>query len=493
MSMWLEKVSGKYASCTLGSMDTTRGLRVIIAGRLSRKVADRDQSGFDSQEREAVAWAQREGHEVVAIVADYAKGPSDLDERKHLAPWVTQPSLLARYDAVVALKVDRLTRADKQGTNRLEKWAHDNRKKIMIAHAGVHFPAEGNNGVAWDVYLRQAHQEWLDIGERYRRMQTTRKAAGSLIGRPAFGYMIVRDGPIKVLRPDPMLAPVVAEMVSRYIGGASYRDVAIWLSESGIPVPNHRPGGWDLGTVGRLLRNEMLIGRRMNASGKVELTTEPLISQTTWTELQAELGRRARLKGIKRETVAMLTNIIFCECGAAMYRHVSKMTRKKSGTSYMREYYRCSADNAQKSKCRNMIGQDTADTWTNGFFVLPNSAFSDIDMYTVEYPEPDDHADRIAAVEQRLRDVDWKSPDAMATAAELHAELQRLSEAPVTRAEPVRTPTGQKVGEYWAALDDGGRRAFLLRANQKIIRARGDQPYWQSDPREMARALADAG
>src|SRR5215469_14419195 len=98
-------------------------MRVIIAGRLSRKVSDRDQTGFDSQERESVRWAEARGHEVVAVVADFKSGRSGIERRPNLRPWVTEPDKLAQYDAIVALKVDRLTRGNRAETRDLEHWA----------------------------------------------------------------------------------------------------------------------------------------------------------------------------------------------------------------------------------------------------------------------------------------------------------------------------------------------------------------------------------
>src|SRR5262249_32836187 len=145
-------------------------MRVIIAGRLSRKVADRDQTGFDSQERASVRWAESLGHEVVAVVADFKTGRSGLDARPNLRPLVTDADRLASYEGIVALKVDRLTRGDRAETAKLEQWARDNGKSLLIAGADVHFPSEGTDGIQWDLMLRKAHQEWLNTSERYRRM-----------------------------------------------------------------------------------------------------------------------------------------------------------------------------------------------------------------------------------------------------------------------------------------------------------------------------------
>ena len=68
-------------------------------------------------------WAEAEGHEVVAVVADHKSGKSHLWDCPNLRPWVCDPELLAKYDAIVALKVDRLTRADDEGVDAMKAWA----------------------------------------------------------------------------------------------------------------------------------------------------------------------------------------------------------------------------------------------------------------------------------------------------------------------------------------------------------------------------------
>ena len=49
-------------------------------------------------------------------------GKSHLWDRPNAKPWVTDPVLMSTYDAIVALKVDRLTRADDDGVAQMEKW-----------------------------------------------------------------------------------------------------------------------------------------------------------------------------------------------------------------------------------------------------------------------------------------------------------------------------------------------------------------------------------
>jgi hypothetical protein len=36
-------------------------------------------------------------------------------------------------------------------------------KSLLISSQAVQYPSEGQDGVAWDIYLRMADQEWLTV------------------------------------------------------------------------------------------------------------------------------------------------------------------------------------------------------------------------------------------------------------------------------------------------------------------------------------------
>jgi len=179
-------------------------MRVIVAARLS--VLAEGQTGLDTQEQEVIRWAEAQGHTVVGVAADFKTGKSDLTDRPNLRPWIVVPVKRDSYDAIVAYKVDRLTRADKAGTTRMEEWAREHGKSLLISSAEVRFPSEGAEGAMWDMYVRMAHQEWLGIRERYVRMQSFKRSIGSLVGRAPWGYRIgpgtnAYGQPIKTLVP----------------------------------------------------------------------------------------------------------------------------------------------------------------------------------------------------------------------------------------------------------------------------------------------------
>ena len=104
-------------------------MRVLIAARLSQLAEG--QTGLDSQDAESTAWAEREGHEVVHVAMDRKSGTTAPWDRPQLRPWVTDESRVALYDAVLAYRLDRLSRGDNESTNAIENWATKNGKQLL--------------------------------------------------------------------------------------------------------------------------------------------------------------------------------------------------------------------------------------------------------------------------------------------------------------------------------------------------------------------------
>lgn len=437
-------------------------MRVIVAGRLSRKVHDRDQSGLDSQERESVRWAEFNGHTVVAVLADYKTGRAGLEARRNLRPWVTEPAKLAQFDGIVALKVDRLTRGDRAETAKLETWARQHHKALLIAGSSVHFPAEGMDGAMWDFELRKAHQEWLDISERYSRMQRTRREDGSHIGRVPYGLCTVpavndQGRTIKALAIVAAEAEVIRDAARGYLAGDSLQAVCDRLNaagrlprqpkpEDGAPFgrlrngrPRTGPVRWVPKTLSGALRSEACIGRVDNGHGYT-LKVTPILDRATWQAAKARMDARANRAGVKwGRNTALLTGIIECaRCGRKMYRNGSAT-----------KLYWCHGCNAH-------LALADADRDVRELVAL-NDRHPEIETVV----PGNDHAEEIA---------DVKDDMAEAVAAEdfgrldgLRARLDGLRALPVILPHVETRTAAYTVAEAWAALpDDSARRRWLL-------------------------------
>jgi site-specific DNA recombinase len=433
-------------------------VRVIIAGRLSRKTEERDQTGFDSQERDSIRWAESRGHEVIAVVADYKTGRAGLEARPNLRPWVTDPEKLAQYDAIVALKVDRLTRGNRAETRELEQWATDHGKELWITEADVHFPSEGVDGIQWDMMLRLAHQEWLNISERYTRMQRTLRARGSVVGSIPWGMRIeagfnAKGEPVKVFTPTAPGRKYVPEIFSRIIAGDSLRDVAEWLASEGVVRDSRVDGGqWSEMNVSQLVRNPVYHGRRRNGG---ELVTEALV--TVADSLAADAALKARIRtgrGTSKLEKALLSPV----CGNSD----CDATGRDKGPSPMyrviaegHAYYRCTGRGPRRRGCGNRVRLAELDQ-----LVITEMCSDHMNMHTERVFIPGDtSADDVARLRELAMDA-YRAGD-KAKFMELDAQAEELASQGGRESRWIERETGETRGEHFASLSLSERREEL--------------------------------
>jgi site-specific DNA recombinase len=450
---------------------------VIVAARLSRKGYGGSQTGIDTQDEDATAWAKRNGHNVVAVVPDRIPGDVSPFDRKGLGPWLQDPDKMARYGGIVFAKIDRAGRARDWG---FRQWAEDHGKKLFIVFPELQWPpadpADTITPQMWDMLLNQAIAEWHNTSQRYRRMQRALRQNNLLVGRPNYGYRAVRAGDHKTLVPDNIMAPLLREVVQHYIQDDwSLGDCCDWLEDNGAARLDGKP--FRPTSLGVIFRNPALYGRRRSkANGRTELRiAEPILSREQWDNLQAKMDKKAGRKGVAPKTTAMLTSIIHCgRCHKPMYRQYAHAHGKG------RAYYRCRGNELHASACKNMVP-----------LAEVNQAVSDAIMLYKDYPHTEhtympvaDHSAEIGKITDEMHDLVDSGPldaDKIARLTELSERQQRLQDAD-KQADPGRHVirlTGMTIGEHWESLDDEGKRALLLELGWKVfarLPERGEAP-----------------
>jgi site-specific DNA recombinase len=431
-------------------------MRVIIAARLSRMVDATDlargaQTGIESSDAALIDWAAREGHEIVHIAADFKSGTTDPWDRPNLRPWVTEPSKLASYDAIVAYRLDRLSRGDKRSTSRIEEWAYANGKKLLTED-GLEFPCEGAAGIRWDVTSRIAHEEWLKISERYTRMTAHLRKGGFHVGRAPFGYMSVRHGDHKALAIVPAEADIIRDAAEWYLGGMSLADICEKLNGTErLPRPmknGHQPL-WANSTISKVLHNEVIAGRQTDGSGRTIAKVEPIISREIFAAVNDRMAKRNKRGGqsgvSQSKTPAMLTSIIVCtSCDKPMYR---------TGPNY---YCRVKG-------CQSIIRIDVADNDVHA--AMSTDDRRDIVETIVKGSGYDAE---IAEVKRDLAEA--VESEEFERIPALRTELERLRSLPAAPTRVERTESDQTVAEMWAAMaDDGERRAYLMERGARAL------------------------
>lgn len=456
-------------------------MRLLIAARLSQ--ARKGQTGIDTQDIDARAWAEANGHEIVGIAADKISGRVSPFKRPNLGPWLTDPKLMAQYDGVLGSKMDRLTRGRDWHTR---EWAETNGKKLVLATPSLIWPPEPGDiatPIIWDTLVNVASGEWENTSQRYRRMQASLKDSGFLVGRPMFGLNVI---PVpgtehSTLAPDPALVPYVKGMVERALNGDSLSSIGAWLESEGITPPDSEV--WSPKSVSQILRNPCLIGRRTTdrGKGKTVLRFAPIIDAATFTKLQAKLDSNPKRRGAVSSDPAMLTGVIYCaKCKGVMHRRRS-VTKRKDGSRYVYEGYRCDGTPRQPSTCRNMIPQADTDAKVNEWFTA-GPVSNEQRIETIVIPGTG-HQDELEQNARDIADLDIDAPSYDARLAELRAERKRLQSLPGEADRIEHRFTDQTVREFWLSLSTAERRAFLLDHGIRVFASR---EYWNLDTGEAA-------
>jgi site-specific DNA recombinase len=175
-------------------------MRALIAARKSNKVdtATGEGIGLDTQDEKAREFCERMGWDVVGAARDVISGRVAPINREDLGAWLNDPAKLVQFDVLVAYKADRLSRGDDIDWSRIETWAGDNRKTLVIVDSstGIHFPSRDDSDFwQWSAVKRQSGKEWADIRERIIRAQCAILRAGGWCGRAPFAYRIVTAVP----------------------------------------------------------------------------------------------------------------------------------------------------------------------------------------------------------------------------------------------------------------------------------------------------------
>jgi DNA invertase Pin-like site-specific DNA recombinase len=455
---------------------------VIIAARLSQKAPG--QTGIETQDEDAVAWAQREGHNIVAILPDHKSGAEDWMRRKKLRPYLTEPGKLVQYRAIVAPTQDRLSRGKWRDEVAIRQWAEDHDKEIFIIDSGQQ--------IRWELDASRARDEWEKTSKRYRRMQSWLRDNDFLVGRPPYGHRVVGvkcgEAPCrckkdekdhKTLEPDPETAEIVRYMVDKYVSGASQRAIAHWLNVQGIPSPNGSK--WTRKTVGLILRGESLIGRRRDASGKVVLRFEPIIEKELWRKLQTTLDANVNRHGPVLLNRGMINGVAFCgKCKHRLHYKDVKKPPNLSGAVYTWRGYRCDGPELETAVCKVMVNADALHGWVN--LQMTSPGIGNLPVIEVDVVPGRNYEDDVEEVEDRLRDLDFDDPDFAMKQANLLAERKRLLNMDVEPPRIEEHRTGETVAQRWLRLTEAERRDYLLRAGAKIyVSGRTPADGWRLD------------
>jgi site-specific DNA recombinase len=430
----------------------------IIAARLSRKKANSGYGnglGIDTQDEYSREYADREGWNVVATVADTKSGTVAPWDRRNLREWVTQPDKLTLYDVIIAYKTDRVSRGDQEDFTRIEAWATAHGKRIIIVD-GPQYPARDDADYwRWQAEKRLARQEWEQIRERNGRAQRALIARGNLVGKPPWGYEISGDKYDKTLIPSKLGRKWIPLIFERCAEGWSLARIAAWLDSQGVPTVGG--GSWSPLTLSDMMRCTTNIGYRTDRSGKIVLKCEPVIDVDLFNRASDALATRPKRGPMIPENRSMCSAVLFCaHCASSpMYRVYGSRNRDIL-------YYRCHGRGTQRKGCGSHIHLEAVDA-------LVSDAMRQLarPITKLVFIPGNDHSTELKDVEFRLQHLgsqQMSDEEEDAERARLRAERDRIKALPIEPGRTERVETGETYADRWSALETDVERNDWLRS-----------------------------
>jgi site-specific DNA recombinase len=462
-------------------------MRLLAVVRLS-DLTDETTSP-ERQRTKITTYARLHDHEVVGVAEDLdVSGAISPFERPKLGPWLKRWD---DWDGLIVAKYDRLTRSLLDFLV-LYKWLSERGKTLIWIDPPLDFSTPFGKAMA-NVLITFAELELAVISARIREAWHALREAGKWPGGSVpFGRIPVRTEPNGWrLAPDPEYAPIVVEMVRRYLAGDSFHKLSRWLNEKGIPssrdaqrLRKGKPAadkGWTPATVVKVLASPSLAGQVLSRGEPLRdrdgliVRIDPLIPQEDFEHLQATLQERAYHR---RTNASRLLQVAYCAfCSAPLH---ATPTKAGASSEHVFRYYRCSESRKSACPAARVPAEYLESLATRLFLGLVGT--KEI-LERVHIPAEDSSAE-LAAVEEAMQHLEeqyatgavYRGVNGAERFAAMMTRLEerrdRLAEVPSTPARIEYRPTGRTFADRWAEEDQAGRRQLMVDAGFQVRIAR---------------------
>ena len=208
-------------------------MKYILYCRKSTDTEDKQMLSLDSQERELLAVAEREGLEIISILKESrsAKEPG-----RPVFNQMLKDISKGKADAVLCWKIDRLTRNPVDG-GQIQWLLQNGNIKSIRTYDRVYSPSD--NVLLMSIEQAMATQYVRDLSELVKRGNREKLARGEWPNHAPFGYL--NDKATKSIKIDKKRAPYVVRAFELYsTGGYTLQQIVEVLYSEGLRT---RTGG----------------------------------------------------------------------------------------------------------------------------------------------------------------------------------------------------------------------------------------------------------
>ena len=319
-------------------------MKAVIYARYSSD-SQREES-IEGQLRECKEYAERNGITVLSTYIDRALS-AKTDNRPDFQRMI-KDSANGLFDIVLVWKLDRFAR-NRYDSAHYKAILKKNGVKVVSAKEAI---AEDSTGILLESLL-EGYAEFysVELSEKIHRGQKENALKGlNNGGGIPLGYVLGSD---KRLAVDPMTAPVVLEIFTRYAEGETVRAIVESLNERGLQTKHNKP--YSLGSFNAILKNRKYIGEYRYQDVVIPGGVPAIVPQELFDRVQARIERNKRAPAMsKADEAFLLTTKLFCgKCGRLMVG--------ESGTSHTGKkhyYYKCGSAKRKTGCTKKAVKKD---------------------------------------------------------------------------------------------------------------------------------------
>ena len=319
-------------------------MKAVIYARYSSD-SQREES-IEGQLRECKEYAERNGITVLSAYIDRALS-AKTDNRPEFQRMI-KDSAKGLFDIVLVWKLDRFAR-NRYDSAHYKAILKKNGAKVVSAKEAI---AEDSTGILLESLL-EGYAEFysVELSEKIHRGQKENALKGlNNGGGIPLGYLLGKDQRLEV---DPVTAPLVVEIFSRYAEGETIRAIVDSLNERGLQTKRNKP--YTMSSFNSILKNHKYIGEYKYQDVVIPGGVPSIVPQELFDRVQARMEKNKRAPAMsKADEKFLLTTKLFCgKCGRLMVG--------ESGTSHTGKkhyYYKCGSAKRKTGCTKKAVKKD---------------------------------------------------------------------------------------------------------------------------------------
>ena len=342
-------------------MDTNRNTAAIYVRRSAADAANKDEDAFSrslvAQERECLAWAERQGLEVTEVYRDKT-GTSASHLKTNRRPEMERAlaDIGVRYKTLIVWALDRATRKGMAEVGSILETIEKAGGRMVSVTDGVDTD-DPTARLMLAIRAEMARDEMVKLSTRINRGKDEQRLRCEFVGGSVpFGWLRTLGAPYGVSL-DHDAVPVIVDMVDRLIEGATLAETCRWLTEQGHLTQNG--ARWTTSTLSRFVRSAHLIGHRRygksvatDADGNPVEVCEPIISPAKFARVDKVITARRRSSADPSKPTkfrppaasSLLGGLVkCCACGGGMIKETARGRTTNGTVAKNYGYYACRA------------------------------------------------------------------------------------------------------------------------------------------------------